>query len=135
MFWEENFTQVNMKSRGCRNVIKQREIKNGEQHVVLYISLKFGNLDEIKNISSEPKDYLVKSGKGLIAYMGIKVVISSKMFKSKILPLLNSVSRIFLILWSNLRMRIMRIMQGRGPNTCLLTYILQSLRRVICMAW
>ena len=56
-FWEEKFTPANMKNCGCHNVRKDREIKNGEQYVVLDISLKFGNLDKIKITGSEPKDY------------------------------------------------------------------------------
>ena len=36
-FWEDKFTPVNIKSCGRQNVIKQKEIMNGEQ----YIALKF----------------------------------------------------------------------------------------------
>ena len=39
---------------------------NGENHITLEISLKFGSLEDMKITSSEPKDYLVISGKGLI---------------------------------------------------------------------
>ena len=37
--WEENYTQVNMKHCCSCNISKYREIKNGEQYVVLEISL------------------------------------------------------------------------------------------------
>ena len=51
-FWEEKFTQANMKNCGRRNVRKHRDIKNGEKYIVLYISLKFGDLDKMKIKSS-----------------------------------------------------------------------------------
>ena len=57
MFWDENFTQVNMKNGGRRNVKKHRDTKNGGQYVVLEISVKFDNTEKMKTTSSEPKDY------------------------------------------------------------------------------
>ena len=57
-FWEENVTKVNMHNCGHRNVRKNRDIMNSEQYIALEISLKFGNMDNIKITSSEPKDYL-----------------------------------------------------------------------------
>ena len=44
--WEEMFTLVNMKSCGCRNVIKHKEIKNGEKYIALEIYLKLDCLDK-----------------------------------------------------------------------------------------
>ena len=52
MFLEENFTQVNMKNCGCRNVKKHREINNGKQYIVLDMYLKFGYLDKMEFTSS-----------------------------------------------------------------------------------
>ena len=57
-FWEENFTgeekftfgnfsAVNMKNCGNRNVRKQREIKDSDKYVTLDILLKFDSLDKI----------------------------------------------------------------------------------------
>ena len=40
MFWEYNFTSVNMKSWGRHNVTKHREIKNVEQYIILDIFYK-----------------------------------------------------------------------------------------------
>ena len=54
-FWEEKFTQVNMKNCGHHNVGKHRDTNNGEQYVVLDISLKFFNMENKKIISSEEK--------------------------------------------------------------------------------
>ena len=56
------------------NVRKHREIKNGEKCIALEISLKFGSLDKMKITSSEPKDYLGRSVKGLITSLGIKTI-------------------------------------------------------------
>ena len=57
---EENFTlgefsAVNMKNCGRRNVRKNREIKDSDKYIALDISLKFGSLDNIQIISSYPK--------------------------------------------------------------------------------
>ena len=57
MFWDEKFTQVNMKNGGRRNVRKHRDTKNGGQYVVLEISVKFHNTEKMKTTSSEPKYY------------------------------------------------------------------------------
>ena len=48
MFWGGKFTPANMKHFGCRNVRKHREINNGEKYIILYISLKFANIDNMK---------------------------------------------------------------------------------------
>ena len=63
MLWEEKFTlgefsAVNMKHFGCRNVRKHREIKGSEKSVTLEISLKFDSLDKKKIASSESKENL-----------------------------------------------------------------------------
>ena len=47
--WEKSFTlgdftPVNMKSCGSRNVRKHTKIKNGEKYITLDILLKFGSL-------------------------------------------------------------------------------------------
>ena len=76
-FWEEKFTlgeftAVNMKICGCRNVRKHREIKGSDKYVTLYISLKFESLDKMRITSSESKDHFGRSGKGLITSLGIE---------------------------------------------------------------
>ena len=57
------------------NVRKHRYIKDSDKYITLDISLKFGSLDKMRIKSSEPKDYLVISGKGLITSMGLKTKI------------------------------------------------------------
>ena len=44
--WEENFTPVNMKSCGRRNVSKYRYIKNGEKYTTLDIYYKLDCMDK-----------------------------------------------------------------------------------------
>ena len=70
-FWEEKFTQVNMKNCFHCNVSKHREINNVEQDIALDVSLKFGNPDKMKITSSEPKFYLLISGNGLTTSLGL----------------------------------------------------------------
>ena len=109
-FWEENFTQVNMKNGGRRNVSRPREIKNSEHYIALEIYLKFGNLENMNIISSEPRDYLGRSGKRLSTSLGINTIIRSKILKRKGFPLMKSVLRIFLKLLRNLRVCLLRVM-------------------------
>ena len=49
MLWEEYFTPASMKICGRRNVSKHREIKNGEQYIVLdvYSKLDFKDKREV----------------------------------------------------------------------------------------
>ena len=77
-FWEEEFTPANMTNGGRHNVRKHRETKNGEKYIILDISLDFGSLDKMKTKILEPKDYLGRSGKGLITSLGLKTTRRSK---------------------------------------------------------
>ena len=47
-FWEVNFTPVNVTSCGRRNVMKHREIKEGEQYTDLEIYLKLDCMDKME---------------------------------------------------------------------------------------
>ena len=58
-------------------------MKNGEKYIILDISLKFGSLDKMSITSSEPKDYLEISGKGLITSLGINTIGRSKKKKAR----------------------------------------------------
>ena len=76
MFWEENFTlgefiAVNMKKYGCCNIRKHRDIKGSDKYTILDILLKFGSLEKTIITSSEQKDNLGRSGKGLITSLGL----------------------------------------------------------------
>ena len=75
---------MNMNIFGCSNVRKHREITDSDNYITLYISLKFGSLDNMRITSSEPKDYLGRSRKGLITSLGINnIVMPNKNKKSK----------------------------------------------------
>ena len=67
-----------MKHCGHFNVRKYRDIKDSDKYITLDILLKFGSLDNIRIISSEPKDNLGRSGKGLINSFGLKAKASTK---------------------------------------------------------
>ena len=66
-----------MKNCGRCNVRIPREIKGSDKYITLEISLKFDSLDKMKITSSESKEKLERSGKG---------VITSLSFKSKVRP-------------------------------------------------
>ena len=76
-FWEEKFTlgeftAVNMKNSGRRNISKDIDIKGSDKFVTLDISSKFDSLYKTKITSSESKGKLERSGKGLITSLGFK---------------------------------------------------------------
>ena len=79
MFWEKYFTgelklfqAVNMKICGRSNVRKHRDIKGSYKYVTLYIWLKFDSLDKMKIKSSESKDNMLRTVKGLITSLSFK---------------------------------------------------------------
>ena len=93
MFWEENFTgeenstlgeftAVNMKKFGRRNVRKQRYIKGGDKYVTLDISFKSNSIEKTRITSSESKDDLGRSGKVLITSLGIKAKTRPNKYKT-----------------------------------------------------
>ena len=75
--WEEyftlgEFTAVNMRNCGRRNVRKHIYIKGSDKYVTLNILLKFDSLDNMRITSPKSKDNLGRSVKGLITSLGIK---------------------------------------------------------------
>ena len=85
-FWEEKstlgkFTDVNMKNGGSRNVRKQREIKDSDKYFTLNILLKFDSMNKLIITSSDSKDYLGRSGQGLITSLGLKDKARPKKYK------------------------------------------------------
>ena len=69
---ENLFLAVNIKNCGCRNVRGHKDIKGSDKYVTLDISSKFHSLDKMKITSSESKEKLEISGKGLITSLGFK---------------------------------------------------------------
>ena len=77
--WEEKFTgkkilfqSVNMKNGGRRKVRKHKEIKDSDKIVTLDISAKFDSLNKTETTSSDSKEKLERSGKGLVTAMAFK---------------------------------------------------------------
>ena len=58
-------------------LVKNIEIKKDDKYITLDISLKFGSLENMKIISSDPNYYLGRSVKGLITPLGIKIIVMS----------------------------------------------------------
>ena len=79
-FWEEKFTgkkqdlfeSVNMKNCGHRKVRKHKEIKGSDKCVTLNISENVDSLNNMETTSSESKEKLERSGKGLVTSLGFK---------------------------------------------------------------
>ena len=72
---------MNMKNFGRCNVRKHKKIKVSDKYVTLDISLKFDSLDNMQITSSESKERLKRSGKGLITYLGFKTKARSHKYK------------------------------------------------------
>ena len=99
MFWEEKFTSSTMKVFANFTVRKHREINDGDKYITIYISLNFGSLDNIKIKSSEPKDYLERSGKGFITSLGLNKIRRSKKIKKERFAITNvSIKEIYNII-------------------------------------
>ena len=83
-FWEEKFTgkkdffqSVNMKNCGCCKVRKHKDIKDSDKIVTLDISEKFYSLNNMEIKSSESKEKLEISGKGLVTALVFKTKVRS----------------------------------------------------------
>ena len=96
-FWEEKFigeekftlgefSAVNMKNCGHRNVKKHIEIKVSDKYVTLNISLKFDSLDKMIITSSYSRVKLGISGNGLITSLGIKAKTRPNKYKGQGMP-------------------------------------------------
>ena len=90
-FWEEKFTgkkaffeYVNMKNCGRRKFRKHKEIKGSDKcvtlntDVILNISEKFDNLNNMETTSSELNVEMERSGKGLVTALALQNKARSK---------------------------------------------------------
>ena len=84
-------------------------------------SLEFDSLDKMKITSSESKEKLERSRKGLIDSLGFKAKLRPQKYKMIGMPSEMSVRRTFLILLGSLRNLRNYLMRRRDPNTSLLT--------------
>ena len=96
-FWEEKFTgkkqdffeSVNMRNCCQRNVRKHREFKDSDERVtlnmndILNISEKFDSLNNMETTSSESKEKMKRSGKGLVTSLGFKTKVRSTKYKKE----------------------------------------------------
>ena len=81
--WDEKFildefTPVNMKSFSLCNVRKHRDIKDSDKYITSNILLNFGSMEKMRITSLEPKYCLLRSGKGLIIYLGLNTNVIPK---------------------------------------------------------
>ena len=72
-----------MKNCGRRNV---REHKDSDKYVTLDILSKFDSLENMKITSSESKEKLEISGKGLVTYLVFKAKVRPQKYKSQYMP-------------------------------------------------
>ena len=92
MFWKGKFTGkedlflfVNMKNCVCYKVSKHKEIKVSDKIVTLESSSKIDSLNKMKTTSSESKEKLERSGKGLVTALDLKTKVRfRKIQKGKI---------------------------------------------------
>ena len=70
-----------MKICGRRKVRKHKEIKGSDKYVTLDISAKFDSLNKMETTSSDSKEKLERSGKGLVTSLAIKTKVRSPKYK------------------------------------------------------
>ena len=87
-FWEEKLTgkkdlfqSVNMKNCGHSKVSKHKEIKGSDRIITLEISAKFDSLNKMETTSSESKEKLERSGKGLVTALVFKTKVRFPKYK------------------------------------------------------
>ena len=87
-FWEGKFTgkeelflSTNMKNCGRRKVRKHSEIKDSDKIVTLDISAKFDSMNKMETTSSESKEKVEISGKGLVTALDFKTKVKSSKYK------------------------------------------------------
>ena len=107
---ENSFSAMTMKDCGRRNVRKHKDIKGSDKYVTLDILLKIDSLDNMKITSSESKEKLERSGKGLITFLGIKAKVMPHKYKNARCAIGNVSKK-----------DLMKVMRRRGSNMSLLT--------------
>ena len=127
-FWEEKFTgeeklfsSVNMKNFGCHNIRKHREIQGSDKYVTLDISLKIDSLDKMKIKSSESKEKLERSEKGLITSLVFKSKVRSRKYKKARYVIRNFSKKDLSDINRYIENCLMKVTRRRDPNTSLLT--------------
>ena len=126
-FWEEKFTgkedlflSVNMKNCGRCKVRIQKEIKGSDKYVTLDISSKFDTLNKMKTTSSESKEKLERSGKGLATALDFKTKVRLQKYKKERYAIEMSVIKTFLRQSKSVRKLGNYLIRRRGSNMSLL---------------
>ena len=70
-----------MKNGGRLKVRKNKDIKGSYKIVTLDISAKFDSLNKMESTSSESKEKLERSGKGLVIALALKTKLRSQKYK------------------------------------------------------
>ena len=83
------FLSVKMKNCGRRKVRKHKEIKDSDKIVILDISSKFDSLNKMETTSSESKEKLERSRKGLVTALAFKTKVRSPKYKKARYALVN----------------------------------------------
>ena len=78
-----------MKHFGRRKVGKHKDIKGSDKIVTLNISEKFDSLNKMKTTSSDSKEKLGRSGKGLITALDFKTKVRSQKYKKSRYAIVN----------------------------------------------
>ena len=78
---ENLFLSVNMKNCGRCKVRKHKEIKDSDKIVTLEISANFESLNKMETTSSESKEKLERSVKGLVTALDSKTKVRSSRYK------------------------------------------------------
>ena len=115
------FSAVNMNFFSVINVSKHREIKGIDKYVTLDISLKFGSLDKMIITSSEAKDNLLISVKGLITSLGIKSKSRPNKYQKERYAIVNVGMKDLSEIIRDFEKLPYKVMRGGGPNMILLT--------------
>ena len=131
-FWEENFTgdekftlgefsAVNMKNCGRRNVREHIEIKGSYKYATLDGSLKFYSMDKMRITSSDSKVKLVRSRKGLITSLGLTAKTGPNKYKKARYAIGNVSKKDLSNIIREFEKYLIKVTRRRGPNMILLT--------------
>ena len=118
---EDLFLSDNMKTCGPRKVRKHKEIKGSDKIVTLDISSKFGSLNKMKTTSSESKEKVEISGKGLVTALDFKTRVSSQKYKKARYAIGNVSEKEFSEIIKEFEKLGNCLMRRRGPNMSFLT--------------
>ena len=95
-------------------------MKDSDKIVTLDISSKFDSLNKMETTSSESKEKLERSGKGLVTALDFKTKVRSPEYKKARYAIGNVSERTFRRLSKSLRKLVNYLIRRRVSNMCLL---------------